>query len=177
MRALSLDYVAPRQSSPLGTVLLLVGIVLATMAAVEYREVRDELLVQESRAGEIRKSGKRSAAITNQGPRDLEATAQEARLARIALQRLALRWDELFAALESASASGVALLAIEPDPAKSMVKLTAEAKSAEAMLDYVKRLQSAEGLADVTLASHQIKPNDPVQPLRFAVTAAWVRRP
>jgi hypothetical protein len=177
MRALRLDYLATRQSSPLGTVVLLVGLVLATLALLEYRAVRDELSDQQSRAGELRKSGKRSAAVATQGPRDLEAAAQEVKLAQAALQRLALRWDALFVALESARANGVALLAIEPDPGKNVVKLTAEAKSADDMLDYVERLQAAEGLADVTLASHQIKPSDPLQPLRFAVIAAWVKQP
>ena len=177
MRALHLDYIAARAVSPLATTLLIVGLVLASLALLEYRAVRDELLDQESRAGELRKSSKRSAAAAIQGPRDLDAAAQEVRLAQAALQRLALRWDALFVALESARANGVAVLAIEPDPGKNVVKLTAEAKSAEDMLGYVERLQAAEGLADVTLASHQIKPSDPLQPLRFAVVAAWVKQP
>jgi len=177
MRALNLDYVATRAASPAATILLVVGLALATLALLEYRAVREELSDQESRAGELRKTDKRSAAVASQGPRDLETTAQEVKLAQAALQRLALRWDALFIALESARANGVALLAIEPDPAKNVVKLTAEAKSAEDMLGYVERLQTAEGLADVTLASHQIKSSDPLQPLRFAVTAAWIKQP
>jgi hypothetical protein len=108
-------------------------------------------------------------------PKELEASAQEYRLAQLALQRLSLRWNELFAALESTRPSGVALLAIEPDPGKSSLKLTAEAKTADDMLDYVERLQSAGGLADVVLASHQIKQGDPLQPLRFVVLASWVK--
>jgi hypothetical protein len=177
MRALHLDYIATRAASPLAIAFFIMGLVLATLALLEYRAVRDELADVEARAGEVRKSDKRSAAIASQGPRDLEAAAQEVKLAQAALQRLALRWDALFVALESARANGVALLAIEPDPGKNVVKLTAEAKSAEDMLGYVERLQSAEGLADVTLASHQIKPSDPLQPLRFAVVAAWVKQP
>ena len=177
MRALHLDYISTRAASPLAIAFLIVGLVLATLALLEYRAVRDELTDIEMRAGELRKSDKRSAAIASQGPRDMEAAAQEVKLAQAALQRLALRWDALFVALESARADGVALLAIEPDPGKNVVKLTAEAKSAEDMLGYVERLQSAEGLADVTLASHQIKPSDPLQPLRFAVVAAWVKQP
>jgi hypothetical protein len=42
---------------------------------------------------------------------------REIKLARLALQRLSSRWSELFGALESAQAEGVALpLPIEPDP-------------------------------------------------------------
>ena len=177
MRALHLDYVSTRATSPLAIIFLVAGLALATLALLEYLAVRDELADAEARTQELRKSDKRSAAIASQGPRDLEAAAQEVKLAQAALQRLALRWDALFVALESARANGVALLAIEPDPGKNVVKLTAEARSAEDMLGYVERLQSAEGLADVTLASHQIKPSDPLQPLRFAVVAAWVKQP
>jgi hypothetical protein len=53
--------------------------------------------------------------------------------------------------------------------------LTAEAKTADDMLDYVERLQAAGGLADVVLASHQIKQSDPLQPMRFVVLASWVK--
>jgi hypothetical protein len=177
MRALRLDYLATRVASPIGAIVLVVGVGLATLALLEYRAVRDELSAQELRAAEIRTSGKRSAVSAASSPRDLEVALQEVKLAQAALQRLALRWDELFVALESARGDGVALLAIEPDPGKNVVKLTAEAKSAGDMLDYVERLQSAVGLADVTLASHQIKPSDPRQPLRFAVVASWVKQP
>ena len=177
MRALQLDYFATRAASPFATILLIVGLALATVALLEYRAVRGELSDQESRAVELRKSDKRSAAVAAQAPRDSEAAAQEVKRAQAALQRLALRWDALFVALESARADGVALLAIEPDPGKNVVKLTAEAKSAEDMLGYVERLQAAEGLADVSLANHQIKTSDPLQPLRFAVVAAWVKQP
>ena len=127
--------------------------------------------------GEVRTAAKRNAPAAARAPRDRDATAQEVRLARLALQRLSSRWTELFAALESSRAEGVALLAIEPDPARSVVRLTAEAKSAEHMLAYVERLQGADGLANVTLASHQIKPGDPSKPLRFAVVASWVNQP
>ena len=157
--------------------MLIVGLVLTASALHEYSTVRDELAVETSRIEALRKSGKRSAAVATLAPRDAEAAASEVKLAQATLQRLALNWDALFVALESARVTGVALLAIEPDPGKNVVKLTAEAKSAEDMLGYIERLQAAEGLSDVILASHEIKPSDPHQPLRFSVTAGWVRQP
>lgn len=177
MRALRLDYVATRDASRLGAIVLVAGVLLATLALFEYSAVREELSAEASRAAEIRKSGKRSAAVSPGSAGDLETAAQEVRQAQLALQRLSLRWDSLFAALESARVDGVALLAIEPDPAKSTLRLSAEAKSADEMLDYVERLQAADGLADVVLQSHQVKQGDPLQPLRFAVIAAWARQP
>ncbi len=177
MHALRLDYIAARDASRLGAIVLVAGVLLATLALFEYRAVREELANETSRVAEIRNSGKRSAAVSPGSAGDLETAAQELKAAQLALQRLSLRWDSLFAALESARVDGVALLAIEPDPAKSTLRLSAEAKSADEMLDYVERLQAADGLADVVLQSHQVKQGDPLQPLRFAVIAAWARQP
>ena len=177
MRALRLDYVAGRVASRAGPVFLVAGVLLAALALLEHRAVREELTAQQSRLAEIRTSGKPAAAGAPRSAGDVQAAAQDVKAAQLALQRLSLRWDQLFGALESAQVSGVALLAIEPDAGKSMVKLSAEARSADDMLDYVARLQAADGLADVMLASHQIKQGDPLQPLRFAVVAAWARQP
>lgn len=176
MRALRLGYCTTPRSARLGAILLLVGLLLAAVALLDYRAVREELAAQETRIAEIRKSDKRSGASVRGSAGGAVAAAQELKLAQLALQRLSLRWDDLFSALESARAGGVALLAIEPDPGKSIVKLTAEARSAEDMLDYVERLQAVGGLADVVLASHQLKASDPLQPLRFVVVASWIKQ-
>ena len=177
MRALRLDYAARRETGRVGTVILAAGLVLGALALLEHRAVREELTAQESRLAESRASGKRVAAGAPGSAGDVQAAAQDLKAARLALQRLSLRWDRLFSALESAQAGGVALLAIEPDPGGRTVKLSAEARSADDMLDYVARLQAADALADVILASHQIKQGDPLQPLRFAVVASWARQP
>jgi hypothetical protein len=139
--------------------------------------VREEVSAQEARTAEIRKTGKRTATSVRSTPREIEAEAQEFKSAQLALQRLLVRWEDLFSALESTRADGVALLAIEPDPGKSVVKLTAEAKTPEDMLAYVERLQGSGGFGDVVLASHQIKVSDPLQPMRFVVLASWVKQP
>ena len=175
MRALRLEYGGNPAAHPLGTVVLVIGFLLGVFVLVQYRAAREELTTQEVKTAEIRKSDKRGAPAVRGNPRDLEASAQEYKLAQVALQRLSLRWNDLFSALESTRPTGVALLAIEPDPAKSVVKLTAEAKTADDMLDYVERLQAAGGLTDVVLASHQIKQSDPLQPMRFVVLASWAK--
>jgi len=129
----------------------------------EYRAVRLELSAQETRTAEIRKAAKRVPVGVPRAARETEAGAEEIKLAQLALKRLALPWDELFSALESARTDGAALLAVEPDPGKSVVKLTAEAKSAEDMLNYIERLQTTAGLDEVTLARHQINIDDQPQ--------------
>ena len=155
--------------------MLMAGVALAAWAVLEYRTVYEALSVQEARTAEMRKAGKRTAASVRSATHDADATAREFKVAQLALQRLALRWDELFNALESTRTQGVALLAIEPDSARGIVKLTAEARTPEDMLDYIERLQNVKGLAEVVLASHQVKPSDPLQPTRFVALASWVK--
>ena len=177
MRALGLDYIATGRTHQIGAVLLVVGVLLVTFALLQYRSVHNQVSAHQSALAEIRKTEKRAQENAPGSPRDLDGIAHEVTLAKQALQRLALPWDDLFLALESTPVNGIALLAIEPDSDKNTVKLTAEAKSAEDMLDYVVRLQAVVGLADVTLANHQIKQNDPLRLLRFAVVASWVKQP
>ena len=176
MRALDLDYCATRRARSVGTMLLLVGALLASVAFFEYRTVREELSMQETQIADIRQSTRRSATSERAASGDVAAAAQELKAAHQALQRLSFRWDDLFNALESAPADGVALLAVEPDPAKGVVKITAEARSAADMLGYVERLQKADRLADVMLANHQLKTSEPLQPMRFVVVASWLRQ-
>jgi hypothetical protein len=176
MRALRLDYCATRRTRSVGAILLLIGALLASVALFEYRAVREELSMQQMKIAEIRQSAKRTATGERGAPGDVAAAAQELKAAHQALQRLSFRWEDLFNALESAPADGVALLAVEPDPAKGLVKITAEARSAEDMLEYVERLQKADRLADVMLANHQLKTSDPLQPMRFVVVASWIRQ-
>ena len=178
MRALNLDYCAAPRARSVGTMLLLIGVLLASVALFEYREVREELSMQEMQIAEIRQSAKRNATGERRDSSggDVAAAAQELKTAHQALQRLAFRWEDLFGALESAPANGVALLAVEPDPEKGLVKITAEARSAEDMLEYVERLQKVDRLADVMLANHQLKTSEPLQPMRFVVVASWLRQ-
>jgi hypothetical protein len=175
MRPLHLDYCERRAGSSLGTVLFLLGILVGAFALVEYSRLQEELATQQARTAEVRQAGKRPASGAAGNPASVEASAQEFRAAQLAMQRLALRWDDLFTALESTRTAGVALLAIEPDPAKGLVKVTAEARTPDAMLDYVGRLQGVTGLTDVVLASHQVRRGDPQKPMRFILLASWAK--
>lgn len=172
MRALRLDYCATPRAPRLGTGMLLLGVLLATLSVIEYRAVRQELAAHEESAAGVRKAGKRAAAAE---PRGEQASAAEFRAAQLTLQRLALPWNDLFASLESARVDGVALLAVEPDPARNVVKLRAQARSADEMLRYVERLQSTGALGEATLARHQVDAGKTPEPLRFDIVAAWTK--
>ena len=174
MRALRLDYHATAAKFRFGSLVLAIGTLIVSATLFEYRTLHEEMAAWEAKITDVRKSAKRGVPAAPRNTADEQAAAQDLKAARAALQRLALPWDDLLVALESVPGSGVALLAVEPDPDKSTVKITAEAKSDSDMLAYLKRLQAVDRLADVSLASHQIKAGDPLKVLRFVVVATWV---
>jgi len=177
MRMLNLDYVAPPTTWRRGSALFIAGAVLLLIAVREYREVRHEVNAQQYVVSQLRKAGAGAAPGRAFERSSSGSTADEVRIAERTLTRLSLRWDELFAGLESAKSERVGLLAIEPDAEKHVVKLTAEAASASDMLDYVDRLLSSGRFTDVVLASHHAKQTDSSKPVRFIVTAAWKVKP
>ena len=177
MRTLNLDYVAPPTTWRRGSALFIAGAVLLLIAVREYREVRHEVNAQQYVVSQLRKAGAGAAPGRAFERSSSGSLADEVRIAERTLTRLSLRWDELFAGLESAKSERVGLLAIEPDAEKHVVKLTAEAASASDMLDYVNRLLSSGRFTDVVLASHHAKQTDSSKPVRFIVTAAWKVKP
>lgn len=90
---------------------------------------------------------------------------------------LARRWDSVFLAIEAASDSEVALLAIEPDADKRKVRITAEARNKDAMLRHVTRLQAQQPLQRVLLEHHEVLAQEPGRPVRFIVAGRWGEAP
>ncbi len=174
MRALTIDFRKNVRATPwsgfavLAAGLLVAGSIAAKYPATAYRVQNLETQVREAqRAMRSQDSGKRP-------PSELQKSLTEVRLANEVIAQLALPWDQLFNAVESARSKEMALLAIEPDAQKRRVKLTGEAKNLDSMLAYVRFLESQGPLLDVFLQSHQVEQNDPLKPVRFVVTATWV---
>jgi Fimbrial assembly protein (PilN) len=105
-------------------------------------------------------------------PSGAKVSAQEVAAVRETVQRLALPWDGLFLALESAANDKVALTVIEPDTAKGTVTISADGKDYLAALSYVSNLGRSEGLERVQLVRHEQKANS----VSFAVSAAWNKK-
>lgn len=94
-----------------------------------------------------------------------------------AVAQLNLPWRDLFDAIESATPSTIALLALEPDAHKHIVRGTAEAKSGDDMVTYVEQLKRQPFFSLVTLTRHEVNVQDPNKPIRFQFEAQWeVRR-
>jgi Fimbrial assembly protein (PilN) len=164
MQRIELDFIrrAPR-SRWAGRVLLACALGLAGDLA--FSTVRLAHTLSENQAIVARAQPKR--------PASAPASADEVALARDTVERLALPWSKLFAALEAAASDQVALLAIEPDTKSGMVKISGDSKDYLAALGYVLNLSKAEALSHVQLVRHEVKQNDPQRPVAFSITAAW----
>jgi hypothetical protein len=163
MKRLELDFLRHGRASPwLGRALLAVAAVVCVDAGLTYKDLHKAVGQSEIRIA------KRSPAS--------KVSAQEVAAVRETVQRLALPWDELFMALESAASDKVALAAIEPDTAKGTVKISGDGKDYLAALSYVSNLSRTEGLERVELVRHERKAADPNGPVSFAVSAAWATK-
>jgi Tfp pilus assembly protein PilN len=161
MQRLDIDFCASRGATPwLGRVLLAVAAVILVDSGLSYHAARQALHDQAAR-------------VVKRTPAAPKATPQEVAAVRETVQRLSLRWDELFMALESAASERVALAAIEPDTKKGTVTISGDGKDYLAALSYVLNLSKTEGLEHVQLVRHEQKANDPNGPVSFAVSAGW----
>lgn len=176
MRALDLDFRRRhRQAEWAGVLLLAAGLAGAVASGVQYQRVSDELARAEAAIRESGDAARKRAAAPRAGG-DLQQVALEVRHANGILHQLNLPWDELFASVESAHTSHVALLSIESDIDNGRIKISGEARNLEGMLDYVRSLKTRPKLAEVYLQSHEIQQQDPQHPVRFVITANWLVR-
>jgi len=177
MRALTIDYRRSARATPwIGYAVLAAGMMVALAIGMRYPKVSHRVQDLENQVHEMQRSA-RAHEATRRPASELQKSLTEVRQANEIIAQLALPWNELFSAVESASSRNMALLGIEPDAQKRRVKLTGEAKSLESMLAYIRYLEGQVPLTDVFLQSHQIEQNDPQKPVRFVVTATWVTKP
>jgi len=163
MQKLNLNFSAKGHGSAwLGRLVLAAGAAVCLDAGLSYKSLHDALKQNEARF----------ATPASAGPA-LKVSAQEVAVVRETVQRLGLPWDELFAALESASTQGVVLASIEPDVGKGTVTISGDGKDYLAALSYVSNLSRTRGLERVELVRHERKNPDPNGPVSFAVSAAW----
>jgi biopolymer transport protein ExbD len=158
MQPLELNFVATRRGAAwIGRVLLALAACVALDAGLSYHSARKVFAENQAR-------------LTKRTPAGApKVSPQEVVAVRETVQRLSLRWDELFVALESAASDKVALAAIEPDPRNGTVTISGDGKDYLAALSYVLNLSHTEGLERVQLVRHEQK-NEGVS---FAVSAAW----
>src|SRR5947208_15041285 len=119
MQRIELDFIRRAQRSHLaGRELLAVALGLAGDMAFSYASLVRSVKENESIVARAQ-PGKPPAA---------PASAEEVALARDTVERLALPWPKLSAALEAAASDQAALLAIEPDTKSGTVKISGHSK-------------------------------------------------
>jgi hypothetical protein len=166
MDRLDLDFRAGRgRSAWAGRALLALAVAVCVDVGLAYRGAHEAMTEFQTRLA-ARQPASRAA----------KATPQEIAAARETVQRLALRWDELFGALESAASDRVALAAIEPDTRTGTVTISGDGKDYLAALTYVSNLARSESLERVQLLRHEQKGADAKGPVSFSVSAAWSTR-
>lgn len=172
MRALNLDFARTRLPTAWWQwVLLLVAAGLSAILLIGYRSYVNDIKRLE-RQVEIASV---SAGGTKPSPKMDAQTTRTIRSANQILERLHTPWETLFRDIELAQISEIALLAIQPNAERSIVMIEGEARSSSAILAYIGELEDQAALADVTLVSHEIRREDAEKPVRFTVTAQWVK--
>lgn len=169
MRALNLDFAHRRRPAPLAWLALAVSLALATDAALHRAALADDVERAEQSALAMASD---SAARRARAPDP--ALARDTKRAEQVMQRLALPWDELFGAVESAGTERVALLALQPDSRRRELNISGEAADFASMLAYVDRLGKSGALHGVHLVRHETRQDDPQHPIQFTVAARWV---
>ena len=171
MRALELDFVARAPKTRHGLLLLLAAMVALFIMFSAFDDLQRDnaLLGDELEQIERRAQGKSSVVVSVD-----EATALEIRAVNAIIDQLALPWESLFRAIESAAFDKIVLVGITPDAGSGTVEVTGEATDREAMIDYVRRLESQPELHGVYLLSHQFDKRGGARPFRFTATASWL---
>lgn len=91
------------------------------------------------------------------------------------VEQLNLPWSELLDTLESLDFPNVAVLTLEPSPAKGMVLIQAEAKNAAQMIAFMEEVKATRLFKDAKIKSHEVYELDPNKPIRFQFEMPWLR--
>ncbi len=171
MRRLELDFRKTRPASPwAGWLLLALALGFTADLGVSYFGARESAARKETRLARIGQPtpGAKTPAVVAR-----DVSPEEIAFARETIRRLSVPWDDLFGALESTLTDKVALLAIEPDPRTGTVVISGDGRDYVSTLDYVSKLGRSSVLADAYLVKHELRANEPQQPVAFSISASW----
>lgn len=173
MQPLRLDYRWRRRfPGRIGMVILLISLGMGAYLLNAYFDLQAE---EKAWQAQWTKMGQRQQKVNDpQSTEESRRLKPELNHANEVVQHLAVKWGDLFKALEFSAYKHVALLNIQPDAQKHQVILTAEADNFTDMLEYTKRLSEQGVFADVHVINHHIQEQDPQKPIRFTVMAQWL---
>lgn len=170
---LQLDLAHPRQpASPLGWLLLVIGLLAAGWTGWRFQTLSDELPAARDRLAALS-----PALSTNSPARARPRTADLPTDAPLTAQTLlGTDWGGLLNTLEKTRPAGVALLSLEAEASRGGLVLGAEARDHRAMLAYADKLESAPGVDRMALANHADQERDGEKAVRFALRGHWGAR-
>jgi len=169
MRKLDIDFQHRPAPSAGGWVLLAAGLAAAGAIGHLGWQQQQRHDYQASRLARLQAPGTAGASLAASQQKDDPRVVA----ARQQMDKAKLPWDTLFAALESADQTDVALLAVAPEPLRQQVKIHAEARSFDAMLAFQRHLQLNTGLTQVVLTDHTVVKDVAEKPVRFHLVANW----
>lgn len=164
---IKLDLNLPTQAITVKEMIMLGLASLVLMAVVvDYFNSRARIVfIQQSATG----TSAATMPISKIGTSELSA-------AQASMARLALPWNVLFAAMESATSDKVKLISLEPDAEKRHMRIVAETEDVYEMLEYVRRLTAQPGLSNITLSNQQVAEDQQKSAVRFTVDGSWALR-
>jgi hypothetical protein len=98
-------------------------------------------------------------------------TVQQAQDWNLITRQLNIPWATLLDALEASMPEDVAVVAVEPDPARASVRLQVEAKALDILLAYAQSLKAAGPFEEALLFKHETNDQDATRPVRLTIEA------
>lgn len=173
-----LDFLHPGgRPSRLGPWLLVAGVMVVALAAVEQRHLSDRMQARGAQLEEIRSMSRRARPAIAMQEADSPEIREQIKKANAVLAQMNVPWGELFEAIESADEGTVALLQVQPDARSRTVLMGGSARDLPAVLAYMTRLERTQRLKNVVLMSHEVKLKEPGTPVAFQLLARWVEGP
>ena len=145
----------------LAGVALFAGALVRNNAAIEAQEARHDLL-----AARLQPTRPHTESVGPELARRVAAANQ-------LVDELAVPWDALFDAIESADARGLGVMSLAPNARQHALRLSGEARSVPELLAYVDRLAALKVLDQVHLEGYETVQREGVDVVSFTVAATW----
>lgn len=173
--AIGLDFARPGGGTARAAPLLLVAGLLCAGAVLAHQRVLSlQASERAAQVEEMRSMSRRATPAFAGQDGDTPEVREQIKRANTVLAQMNVPWGELFAAIETAQDGSVGLLAVQPDPGAGQLVIGGQARTLSALLAYMERLQQSDRLREVVLASHEVKNDEPGQPVEFVLAARWV---
>lgn len=176
MRALELNFAAPRTASPKGWALLSLGLVAVLLCGLAQQFVVSDPAIAGrgiSPASAAVRGGEEGSADPLQSPEELRRSRTMLAEIRSISQQVNRPWERLFVSMESLSLADVALLSLVTDGHNRQLRIQAEARDLAAMLNFHEQLESSEELSDTYLTNHEVIDQAAGEPVRFNLLVTW----